>query len=215
MSFLVSDLTGDAAVKLNDRNQRQYTDDYLLPFVQDAVRSLNSKLLLNGVNWTKPTADEQTFSSGTTVYTPLPTGFVSPIRLWERDAGSVDDSAWIPMTERTPIPNVEPANNIRYWSFQVGSILLKSALESREVKLEYYAKLTVPASVGASIPLEEARLYLLWQTLAEVFLLIKGQTTNAKASAEKANLHLEELIGDLVQQGQGESACRRPYVAFS
>jgi len=164
MPFLASDVMDEAAAILNDTGKNLYSNTAQLPYVKKANRELEQLLLIHGapvqrvvsavitVPAITPPAMEQALI--------LPNDFLLPIRLFERNAGDVNDP-WVPIIERmwSPENEVQIATAIRWWNFKNNAVYLYGCTQSRDVLLEYDRQLAVITAPGSA---EDTYLSFVW-----------------------------------------------------
>lgn len=154
MAETVQRLTRAIATMINVPGGRQFTDPEIKEFMNRAIGWAQQKLRSSPVKDLRLETDltlvtpAKSFSVGVT--NELPTNFIVPIRLWEKQNGK-----WKEMTQsRDHVPiNAEPKDQLLWWTWQGGKLLFTGATQNIEVRIHY--KGTIPE---VTIPLDTVSL---------------------------------------------------------
>jgi hypothetical protein len=145
---------------INVPGGRQFTDPEIKEFLNRAVGWAQQKLRSSPVKDLRQEVDltlvtpAKSFTVG--VLNELPTNFIIPIRLWEKQEGK-----WKEMTQaRDHLPiNAEPKEQLLWWAWQGGKLLFTGANQNVEVRIHYRGsipELTIPLDTIPVNGLDEA-----------------------------------------------------------
>lgn len=218
MTFLASDVfDGARSPFLNDVGANLYTNTVLLPHLKAANEELEQLLIIYGSPVQRVVSTVIPVVAGAISLTiggspALPTDFLIPISLHERDSGASNQS-WIEMHPRDFEPeNQIPVNTFQYYAFRNNGISFPAALVNRDIMLKYDRQLAVIS--GASSPVD---FYLskrfLCARVAELAARYTGQ--NQTMANDLAIREVEPRKDDIerifVLQGQNIRARRPPF----
>lgn len=152
MADTVQRLTRSIASNINAPGKRQFTDPEIkelinraLGWAQSKMRSSPVKDLRFEATITVPTGTKS-LSPGTTLPC-LPSNFIIPIRLWEKQVGK-----WKEMTQspdHLPI-NADPKESLLWWSWQGGDLRFVGANQDIDILVHYrgsIADVSIPSDV--------------------------------------------------------------------
>lgn len=205
-----------ARVKLNDPNSAIYNDTVLLPMLDAAYDEMQLIFERNGVPVQNEISDVLTVPANTLVLsadsTPaLPSDFLYPIRLFERDNGSTDDSAWVLMTQQRWEPNIQQQPTLIWWVWRKDVIEFVGATQIREVKIHYKMALEAIAADDIDVSPIGAKSYLASRTAMQAALYIGENESRAAALQQEAELAMDNLLGRMVNSQQALPVRRLPY----
>lgn len=198
-----------AASLLNDKNKLHYTYEKMLPFLKIAWTDLQESLRLQGIDLVHEKSSVIPVTSGTTEVT-LPSDFVSPIYLEERETGGSEDS-WLPMHETSWEPSMSPTDNLRFWAFREDKVYLIGATRDREVRLRYVKGLGPMTSEITPIPIANYDNYLSKQTAAYSAEFIGENPDRAGKLFNLAAASLGNQERSNIKGQQGTPAKRKPF----
>lgn len=211
MSYPISSILQRIATRLNDRQQKLYTDEKLLPLVQDAADELQLELELNGLLVLEKIWDPITIPQGTTHLGRLiPDDLLEPQRLDERLAGSTD--LFYQMIGRMWPPNVQPTDSLRYWDYREEDIHFVGATTDREIKIYGLKNLVKVIGVESIIPVNNSKPFMISRSAGLAARFLGANPTRADALDNEAILMLNKLTGIGVKSKQRTRTRRRPFV---
>lgn len=213
MSLNSTTIYTNARALLNDQNNVLFTNTVLQPLLQIALRDLEAKVILEDGPLLVERTAETTINSGTTVWTSgFPTDVVYPMYLEERAVGSANETDWIRMQFKDPIPNEAQSEMLVYWNWREEAILLLGAISNRNVRMTYKKLIDTVASGGViNVGLQFAENYLEYH-LAELAAATIGQNFEiASALGNSANERLEDVLAIIDKHNQKEPIRRRNY----
>lgn len=213
MPFLASDVMDDAAALLNDVPKSNYTYTVQLPFCRRANEMLEKIFISYGISvqLTKSTAITVAINALTLT---LPSDFLLPINLWERNSGATND-AWVPMSMKTWEPeSAVPTTSLTYWAFRNNAINFIGATTARDVLLEYQRQLAVIS--GTNSP-EDTSLAKVWLGAKTAELCARYVGMNKTFADEIRDNEVgpaeDNLIRGYILQQQGNKVRRPRYSA--
>jgi hypothetical protein len=159
MSFLASDVADDARVLLNDTAASLYTNVTLLAPIARANRELELVLISYGLPVQRQISAAIPVAANATELT-LPTDFLLPISMKERNSGSTNVSDWQDMTEKEFEPTITITNTLTYWAFRDNRIKFPGANTAREVLLRYERQLAAITAISSPEDFVVSRNYL-------------------------------------------------------
>lgn len=149
MALLASDVIAQAVALLNDTAQSLYTNGVVQPYIVKANEDLEKKLIIHDTSIQRKRATIVTLDAGQKTLT-LPSDFLLPIRLFERDRGA-SDSDWVKMKEKDwEQENPVQTTTLNQWAFRDNNINFVGATVNKDILLEYersLAVITSPSSV--------------------------------------------------------------------
>lgn len=197
MAVLASTIFATARTLLNDDGASVFTDTVLLPKLVEAFRELQAKLILSAAPIMRAEA-AQNINIGVTTLV-LPTDLVAPIRLWERSQAA-QDTAYIPMTEQDPLPNVAQQTNLVYWQWYQQAINLVGSIDTRRVKIQYWRSLTEPVDATSDLVFNRGELFLAPRTAG----LAAGSVGEDDAMAKWSGIG-DASLNDIILANRGRT----------
>jgi hypothetical protein len=229
VGFTVSAIIPRIVARLNDPNQQIYTNAALLPYIQDAGDELQAVLELNGALVLEQVstiiqfpislnANQENLVSlgnggdGSTGTYPslLPTNMYEPQRLEERLTGTTDQ--FIPMIRRQWEPNIQPTDNLRYWTYRDQDIFFVGCTNPIDIKIYYLQQLVNITSTASIVPINNSQQFMINRTAAMAARYIGENTTRADELDKVAGENLDWVIRIGVKSKQGTRTRRRPFV---
>ena len=133
-----------ARTYLNDINGVTWTDSVLMPILQEAHRELVQELDLNGVGVLKQQTSPILVPAGSLdLGNNQPYNILEPISMLERDPGE-DPEFFINMVQVNFLPEVDPSQDLGYWSFNQQVIAFVGATQDKEVILRFKGWIPTP-----------------------------------------------------------------------
>lgn len=204
MPATLSVVLQDARVDLNDQQAELWSNAQLIPFVQEAHRWLQSHMRKARAPVMKAESTAIAITAGVVVVGgTLP--LVEPIRLWEAASGGARATA-VKMQECNPLPFTVQTTTLRFWQWNGGTqVSLLGATANRDVFVEYWRSLTVPAATSDDILINDGEVYLA-PMAASLAMMSVGQSETGAALYEKGMSMLQTVIGG----GKGQTNAERP-----
>jgi hypothetical protein len=204
------DIIKDVAVLLNDRDQVQWADADLLPYVKLAFKEFSLRCREHGLESVKEVSAKVAIPTSKTTITISDILDLSyPIKLEERASGSTD--LYEPMTELSWEPQLDKSDSLLYWNWREDEIKLVGATTAREV-LVYYKKLfTEVSTTSTAITITDASLFLSHKAGALCAALAGGNFERAAALNESAEQHIESYFNAQVKSKQATTIRHRGY----
>lgn len=139
MAETVQRLTRAIATNINIPGSRQFQDPEIKEFINRAIGWAQSKIRSSPMRDLRFEADVTVVAGQTTLVmgaspAQLPSNFVIPIRMWEKQEGK-----WKEMTtvgDHLPI-NADPKDQLLWWSWESGKIRFIGATKDIEVRMHY------------------------------------------------------------------------------
>jgi hypothetical protein len=157
--MLASEVMTQTAALLNDTGLSLYTYAVQLPYLQKANEDLEKKLSIMGAPQQRKQAIITTLSAGNTTV-DLPSDFLLPIRLFERNHGDSTNN-WIPMAERDwEQENAVQTVYLGQWAFRDNKIYVIGSTVAKDILLEYWRNLAVIADSSSTEDFAAAKGYL-------------------------------------------------------
>jgi hypothetical protein len=208
MAVLASDIMDGAAIILNDSAKSLYSYATQLPYLKKANQELEQELIIIGapVQRTK-SATISVLANAKTL--TLPSDFLIPLTLKERNSGSSDP--WTDMVEKAFLPdNAIPDNLLRVWQFANNNINFVGSIINRDVLLNYDRMLAVINSQNSAEDFYLSSVYLSART-AELCARYIGmnKTMADQIRDDDVAAARDNLMRVFVLQSQGTST-RRP-----
>jgi hypothetical protein len=232
MGFLLSSIIPRIVARLNDPNQQIYTTAALLPYAQDAgdelqaVLELNGALVLEQISTIIPfpislnenqenlvslgNGGDGSISGGGPKTSLIPSDMYEPQRLEERLTGTTDQ--FIPMIRRAWEPNIQPTDNLRYWSYRDEDIFFVGCTNAIDIKIYYVKKLINISSSSSSINVNNAQQFMINRIAAMAARYIGENTTRADELDKEAGENLDWVVRIGVKSKQGARTRRRPFI---
>jgi len=218
LSISVASVLNDVRVFLNDTNQTYFNNTVLAGPFRIAYRDLRDELFDNQIRVTGETSEaiEITTSMrdiGGPTGPALPTNFVVPVLLWERESGS--DADYFLMNEVRTLPKSSVLTAyLQWWTYQNQIIKFLGATTDRQVKIDYIANtLGFPEAPEDRLNVFNCASFLAYRTAG---LAAEFQGENAERAASlNANAQgaIDKLINLDVKNQQSMPVRRRPFMA--
>jgi hypothetical protein len=211
MPLLASDICVQAAARMNDQSQTDYTNTVLLPFVKDAFKELQLELHLNGSLALEKINAVVTLPALSTSFSTaaiLPSDLLEPQRLWERHVG---ETYWHEMNETTWPPDVIQTTYNTYWSEAQQDIIVPGATVATEVKIFGIKSLSDITSASDPLPINECQPFMVNRVAALASRFIGNNPTRANALDAMAVISLSKLTQIGGKSKQGVRFRRRPF----
>ncbi len=211
--MLASVVMDRARAALNDRSAQLFTNDVLLPFLNNAWEDLQSEMQVNGLPTVYETTSALTIPAGAIIIsgssTPaLPSDIIEPRNLYER---APSETRWIPMQEYNSLLPTTQGSTLNLWQWREDELRLVGSTAIREVLIEYVKSLIEIVGPNTVIPLNAAKLYLAYKTAAEAASDIGQNGTRASSLSARAEVEKAKFIAIRVKGQQGVSTRRIPY----
>jgi hypothetical protein len=197
-------------VYLNDAGVEQYSNEVMLPFIQQAYGEAQIELTLNGLGITKERSTTLSVAAGespviTTVELP---DLVTPLELAERAPG---ETYFYPMAKLDWEPNTERTGELRYWNWRENEIKLLGALSIREVQVKYIKGLPALLNDGSTINMLNALEFLAARSSGLASRFVGGNIGRADACDSDAGRLLPKLVAVEVKSTQSIAHRRLPF----
>lgn len=201
-------------VLLNDVGAAIFTNTVLLPYLDKAYDEAQEIMEDNDI----PTQNERTATlsvpANTTLlnYTstpPLPTDFLYPVRLWERNSGSSD--LWTPMDPTRWEPNRQRESYLLDWTWREEEIKLIGATQARDLRIDYKKVLTAITTTAITIPAHRLKTFLESRTALLASFMIGENETRSATLQQDAELAMERIISVGVKNRQAVPVRRLPF----
>lgn len=215
----VAQICGKARALLNDVAATRYTNQVLLPFVQQAIDELESDLRLNGIPSNETQSSILSVPALTTVIkysgtTPvLPNNLLEPIKLEEKSS-SEGIFQFRPMVKTMFEPRLKQDTFLRYWWWQEQALKFVGASVARDVQITFqwgFPLLTDPVVPSETVPHNASLLFLGTKTGALAAELIAQNHARASVLQDEASVHLKKLVRTAVKTEQFLAVRRRPF----
>src|SRR6516164_7042192 len=151
-----------ARICLGDLNGITWTDAILIPYLQEAFRTLVLRLRSYSIPVIKMQTAILSVPVGTTLLNSVagyPNNMVRPISMLERDPGTGMNN-FIDMIETAFVPIMDPIDDLQFWTWMGERISFVGATSSREVLLRYEGTLIPPVTVNDPLGFLQAENYL-------------------------------------------------------
>jgi hypothetical protein len=231
MGFVVSAVIPRVLARLNDPNQQIYSNAALLPYFQDAgdelqaVLELNGALVLEQISTIIPfpislNIGQQNLVSlgnggdGSAAGGPfaslIPLDMYEPQRLEERLTGTTNQ--FIPMIRRQWEPNIQPTDNLRYWTYRDEDIFFVGCTTDIDIKIYYIKRLINITSVSSVVSVNNSQQFMINRVAAMAARYIGENTTRADELDKEAGENLDWVVRIGVKSKQGTRTRRRPFI---
>jgi hypothetical protein len=215
---LAAQVLDSARTHLNDEYGSLWTDQKLLPKLQEAHRELQSTLFLAGIPvindvtavLTVPAnvIDGQNVDMSTVA--GYPTNLVRPIWMKERTVGQQNQD-FIDMIEVDFIPSISKDTRLVYWAWIGQTIMLLGATNDVQVQLRYRGSITVPTKVTDDCVVLFSETFLSYRTAA-LAIASTGQDDNKFRTLDAmAERNLDKLMRTAIKEEQNLPVRRVPY----
>jgi hypothetical protein len=213
-----------AAVLMNDRRQRRYTNDECLPWLNLALQELQEIFELNDIPVTHETSSlpiklkAGIARLGFDTIPALPGDMIEILRLWESPSGQ---EAWVPMVKRDFLPHILENNTtisqFLIWSWEHGRVRLIPSNSDNDIKLDYIGSMfNLPIAIkdiNVNLPFTNIETYLDYKTAALCAMFIAENDQRAMALDSLAGQALVRSLGIPIKGQQPILTRRRPFRA--
>jgi hypothetical protein len=211
--MLASVVMDRARAALNDRQGQLFTNDVLLPFVNNAWEDLQSEMQNNGLPTVYETSAVLSIPAGAIVVStastpPLPTDIIEPRNVYEKLSS---ETRWIPMKEYNDLLPSTQGNRLGLWQWRDDELRLVGSTVATQLLIEYTKSLIDITGPNTVIPLNAAKLFLAYKTAAEAASDIGQNGTRASSLSLRAEVEKSKFISIRVKGTQGVSTRRIPY----
>jgi hypothetical protein len=209
--FTILECIEQAAAKLNDPSQTDYTTQVLFPYAKDAAEELQNELELNGILvLEKETPAPILIPLGTRNMGPLlPPDMQQPQRMLERLAGSTD--TFIDMIRRQWVPQILPTDQLRYWSYLNEDIHFVGATTDRDVLMYYLRDALYVTDEHSTIDVKGSKQFMINRIAAMAAQYIGENPMRAQELNGRAMMALGAVMRIGVKSKQGARTRRRPF----
>lgn len=213
--MLASAVMDRARAALNDASGQLFTNNVLLPFLNNAWEDLQSEMQVNGLPTVFGATAALTIPAGAIVLStvstpPLPTNLVEPQNLYERRPG---ETRWYPMGEYPGLLPTYQGETLGIWQWRGDTIKFVGATTDREILIEYTSSLPEITGANTVIPIDSAKLFLAYKTAAEAASDVGQNPQRAESLSARANVEKQKFIAIRVKGLQGLSVRRIPYTS--
>jgi hypothetical protein len=219
--MIAQDVMDGSAALLNDTALSVFTYAAQIPYLNIALDELVQELELNNVPITYAKKDSITVLSGIegigggAGQPALPPGFVEPITLYERVAGST--YSYCQMVRRDFVPvNQVPTAYLIYWSYEGETIhfIPGGATGNVEIQLQYiksiFPKITIETD---AINYDKGKLFLTYRNAALCAQFIGENKERADDLNSVAGYSLGRTVGISTKGKQAVFTRRKPFMA--
>jgi hypothetical protein len=206
----VNDILADAAARLGDPDQGEFTNAGLHPFFRIAWSEMWDCMLNNGLQ----SVDRETtytLPANTLTLTPA-TASISdmgePTKLWERPSGS--SANYSPMSPADELPQVSAGDSLGYWKWEGDTFWFVGATGARQLKIEYTAS-SAPPAIGATTTVDGSRSFLATRTasliapsrgMAGLGQQLAREALGPELEANARGGLLRQLINPMIRESQ-------------
>lgn len=214
MPLFAVDIFNRARSSLNDRAGDLYTNDTLLPFLNNAWEELQTDLQAHGLPATTQTTQVLTIPPGTLkldgISTPnLPANIIEPLDVYERTPGA---TKWNPMEE---IPyglyRGELQSRLNSWRWEEDGLQFIGSFNPVEILIRYTRSFDELVGENSPITLPGAKLFFIYRTAAEAARDIGQNMTRADKLDFKAEWEKSKYIATRVNGLQGQPVRKRGF----
>jgi len=209
MAITAASIIADIKVLLNDPAGTNYTSAKLLPHLNRAYKSLQSKMRLAGMQSSKEISAEISVAAGTTRLgdaAGLPNDFLSPVMVYTRDNAS---QKWAPLSEFAWEGIGTSSSRLEGWAYREDEIKFKGATAAQTLLLKYNKAFQIIDEETDPILIVGAELYLVFKAGAYAAMFIGENQTRAAALDGQAQEAWDDFKGSGVKQGQRRPVRRR------
>lgn len=205
---LASTIHDEAASLLNDTSKQLYTNAVQLPYLKSAWNKLQLKLQENGIPvMREESAVIDVAATSTTI--SLPSDFLQPIKVEERPDGSSD--LYEDVSEVDDIPEMDPVDEVRYWTWREETMQINPPSTAREVKLTYWKSLNPVTGDSSNLNVLNSTEYLANKTAALCARFIGENPVRADALEIEAAIALNALVNIEVKKLQSIAVRPKSY----
>lgn len=213
MALLVSEvLTQMRGVYLNDRNSDRFSDDDLIPYIQEASQFLQSELLAHELKVVEEESSVITVPPGDSNLSLLagyPDNLVNVLEIFERLPGDSDND-WMRLTESSNLQG-EAGNYAYNWSFSGGVVKIRPANRELEIYLKYYKILTDISGPNSPLWALHIKGYLASRAAAMAAAFNGNNSVRAQAIGAISEQYKDNLLAIEVKEQQDEPVRHKPY----
>lgn len=216
--MLASDVLNSVRALLNDTNTQQFTNTYLLPYLNMAISELNEIAEQNNVQVTNATSVPVTIAVGVDNIggsggPDLPPNLIEIQQLYERTSGTSED--YTEIVRKNFLPETEILTNwLGVWAYENQIIKFLGALSIREVKIHYISSRVNAVTDGTNpISLINSESFLNYRTAALAAEFTGENKTRADSLNSNAGLALDRFLGIDSKARQTIMTRRRPFMA--
>jgi hypothetical protein len=138
----------------------------------------------------------------------LPVDLLEPMRLWERQTGSVE--SWVPMRNVPDgLPSQSPISRFSMWEWRQDAINMPGATQSNDIRLRYVGTHAILATPLDTLYFRGAVGAMAYKTVS-VYLSSKNPEA-AQAAASEAALRVSQIATRNARGKQHQSNSRRSY----
>ncbi len=215
--FLASDVLNSSRALLNDTAAQQFTNAFMLPYLNIAIAELNEMAELNNVQVTNATSVPVVVPVGVDNIggaggPDLPAGLIEIQQLFERTNGTSDN--YQEMTRKNFLPEYEVLiNELIYWAWENQIVKFLGALSDRQVRMHYISS-RINAVTDATNPISviNAESFLNYRTAALAAEFSGENKTRADSLNGNAGLALDRFLGIDSKGRQAITTRRRPFM---
>ena len=213
MLFAV-DVFDRARSKLNDRAGDIFTNEVLLPFLNDSWEELQSELQVHGLPATTQTTQVLQIAPGTLKLdgqsTPnLPANLIEPLDVYERVPGT---ERWSSMQERPyGLYRGELGSRLGTWRWEEDGLQFIGSYNPVEILIRYTRSFDEFLGENSPIPLPGAKLFYIYRTAAHAAQDIGQNGTRADKLDLKAEWEKSKYIATRVNGLQGHPVRKRGF----
>lgn len=169
---------------LNDDNASVWTDQALMPKLQEAHRELQTELWIVGSPTVRQTTLAFTVNAGVKNLVEAnlqPADLLVPTALYEASPGMSD---WTPMTEQAYFAvGIQPGATLTFWAWLKEEIILVGCTVPRQMVIHYRRKLPNLVTVNDTISVTFGELYLSARTAAMAAASVGNDKVHADMTA--------------------------------
>lgn len=138
----------------------------------------------------------------------VPEDLLVPIRVWERQTGSVED--WIPMTQRLDgLPSMSQGARLNMWEWREDQIVMPGATQSNDLRLRYDGSMARFATVDDILYFRGGCGPIAYK-MAAIYLVSKNSDM-AQLMDKEASNRLQQLNTRSARMKQRAPVSRRSY----
>jgi len=198
-------------VYMNDANVELYSNEIMLPFIQQAYGEMQLELNLNGLSTNKEISTVLTIGIGINVITNIQiVDMVMPLDLFERAVGEGDDK-FVRMEKTSWESNTLPSETLKKWNWRENEIKLIGSTADREVKVRYIKGLTILVNENNVIGINNSTEFLAAKSAGLASRFIGGNIGRADSCDNDAGRILPRLVALEVKNNQSIAVRRKPF----
>lgn len=213
-----SQVLESARTHLNDEYGSLWTDQKLMPKLQEAHRELQSTLFLAGIPVINDVSSVITVPANTvdgvnvdmSAVTGYPNNLIRPIWMKERTVGQQNQD-FIDMIEVDFIPSISKDTRLVYWAWIGQTIMLLGATNDVQVLLRYRGSIKIPAKVTDDCVVLFSETFLSYRTAALAIASTGQDNLKFQMLNSQAEMNLDKLTRTAIKEGQNLPVRRVPY----